>query len=170
MSSPFQFSREYLEQIIAAQQAYTFHTQYSPHDPPNDFIPLYACRRRSSDPSLSTSTWGASPPSYDDLMRTVDARHVNQQPRFRSSVALSDILEEDDVEVIICDIVPPSPTSSTKSASTSSSLRLRGKIARSAISGKLLHIARSLRVKFQKRHPAAIVNNGTKAGLDLFDS
>lgn len=159
-------SRAHLEQIILAQRNPSFPMFYSPYDLSNDFVPLYGCRRRSSEPSLCT--WGAPPPSYDDLMQTIDYRHDGRPPRFRSSMALSDILEEEDVEVIICDIVPPSPTSSTNSSSTLSSVR--SKLSPASVSNKLRNLARAFRVKLRKHRPAVVVNDGSKTGLDLFSS
>ena len=59
-------NRAYLEQMILAQQNPSFPTFCSPYDLSDDFVPLYGCRHRASEPCLST--WTAPPPSYDDLM------------------------------------------------------------------------------------------------------
>ncbi|EKM55100.1 uncharacterized protein PHACADRAFT_255476 [Phanerochaete carnosa HHB-10118-sp] len=167
MNSTVYAGQSRLEQT-PAQQTTFFRIPFSPYDPPNDFIPLYACRRRSSEPSLSS--WGAPPPSYDDLMKTVDYRHIDRTPRFRSTAALSDILEEEVMEVIICDIVPPSPTVISSSKSTSTSSSFRSNIRRSIVSEKLLSLVHLLRTKYKKRRPVLVTNDGSKDGLDLFDS
>ncbi|GBE81831.1 hypothetical protein BKA93DRAFT_827995 [Sparassis latifolia] len=48
------------------------------------------------------------PPPYEDLMKTVDYRHTEEPPRYRSSFALSDIFEDDEIEIEISSILPSS--------------------------------------------------------------
>ncbi|TCD70272.1 hypothetical protein EIP91_004173 [Steccherinum ochraceum] len=100
----------------------------------------------------------ALPPSYEELMKTVDYRYVEQPPRYRSSFALSDIWEEDEVEIEISSILPNSPE-------YEESIELERK--RTRFTKKLVAFVLSLRYKWQRNGVHPVHNIGSTRDLDL---
>ncbi|KAI0086419.1 hypothetical protein BDY19DRAFT_908382 [Irpex rosettiformis] len=88
---------------------------FSPYFPPERVVPPHGHKRSRS---IYCRPLHPTPPSTVDLMQTVDLRFSGYTPNRRSSFDLSDILEEDEAEIDIDDILPPSPTLEQCSAST----------------------------------------------------
>ncbi|THH29847.1 hypothetical protein EUX98_g4354 [Antrodiella citrinella] len=98
------------------------------------------------------------PPSYDDLMSTVDHRYIEQPPHYRSSFALSDIWEEDEYEIEISNVLPGSPE-------YEDSIQLERK--RTHFSKKVVAFVLSLRHKLQRNGAQPVTNIGHSKHLDL---
>ncbi|KAH8106918.1 hypothetical protein BXZ70DRAFT_1003813 [Cristinia sonorae] len=120
-------------------------------------LPSYRSRPSSHQSRRAATT--KLPPSYDDLMRTVDYRFHDQPPRYRrSSFALSDIWEEDEVEIEISDVLPGSPE-------YEESIELQRK--RTRFAQKLVAFVVSLRYKWQRAGIRTVTNVGFSRELDL---
>ncbi|KAL4244869.1 hypothetical protein ABKN59_001520 [Abortiporus biennis] len=132
--------------------------------PPTQFIPLYGHPKPSCS-SYSQFSRSAPPPYHEDpLMKTVDYRYVDPPPKYRrSSFALSDIFEEDEIEIEISSILPPlnSSTSSPASSICQRSTTL------SRIGQKLMNFFATVKDKCQRAGTRIVMNVGTNAELDL---
>jgi len=141
---------------------------FSPYFPPENSLPLYG--HRCSTYTRYSPFHGATA-SHVDLMKTVDLRHIDFPTHRRSSFDLSIILEED-AEIDISDILPPSPVS-TRSSSSSvlksitslSGIGRRLKVALTTT--KISTLVVGLCTRCRRAGPPPVVNDGSKIGLDL---
>ncbi|KAI0689444.1 hypothetical protein BC835DRAFT_1418540 [Cytidiella melzeri] len=142
---------------------------FSPYFPPERCLPLYGHKRTRS---VYFSPLHFAPSSADDLMKTVDFRHVDYAPVRRSSFDLSDIFEEDEVDIDVAEILPPSPSathhSSTFSAKSTRTLSKIGRKVRDVFTlVKSTTFISCMQPRRRQAGPSPVVNDGTKTGLDL---